>query len=110
MSGLFSLTAVLIRRGESPGDDGYGNALPGVPDREPWAAFWEPRESGEATTAQNQVTSGYWVALEGQPDLSAVDAIELDGLEYEIDGEPGRVPGGFTLPSFTKLAAKRVTG
>lgn len=107
---LFTETAYLLQAGPSTEDDKYGNPIPGKERRTPRAAYWEPRESGEATVAQNQVTSGLWLALEGHPDLDAIDAVEIDGKRYTVEGEPGRVPGGFTVSGYTKVAVKRVTG
>ena len=112
-SALFNQVVHLLLSPETDADtpvDGYGNPVPGEPRRREHAAYWEPRESGESTDARNQITSGLWLALEGYPDLDALDAVEIDGKRYQVEGEPGRVPGGFTFAGYTKVAVKRVTG
>jgi hypothetical protein len=109
--GLFSQTAVLRYAGGPTGDyDDYGNPTVGERHEVPTPAWWEPRTSGEQTVAQQQVTSGYWLYLPEHTDLTAVDAVILMGEEYEVDGEPGRQPGGFVIEGYVKTAVKRVTG
>jgi hypothetical protein len=108
--GLFTETAYLKADGASTEFDRYGNPIPGEPSRTPTPAWWEPRTSGEQTAAQEQVTSGYWLYLPAGTDLSAYDAVELDGLDYEVGGEPGRQPGGFVLGGYVKTAVTRVDG
>lgn len=110
---LFTETAGLKYPGEPTGEyDDYGNPIIGEPSTVASPAWWEPRSSGEATNAQQQVTSGYWLYLPEGTDLSAVDAVELPlgGLEYEVDGEPGSQPGGFIVDGYVRTAVRRVTG
>jgi hypothetical protein len=107
---LFTETAYLKRDGAVTGYDAYGNPVTGPPSREPSPAWWEPRTSGEQTAAQEQVTSGYWLYLPPDKDLTAYDAVELDGVDYEVVGEPGRQPGGFIVDGYVKAAVEKVTG
>lgn len=109
---LFTHTAGLRRRGAKIGEDDRGNDVFGPPTKTPTPAWWEPRESGEATVAQEQVVSGYWLYLPEGTDLTAVDAVELPigGPAYEVEGEPGHQPGGFVVEGYVKAAVRRVTG
>lgn len=110
MSGLFTEEVFLVRSGPSTERDDYGNDVPGPRERVSWKVWLEPRESGESTDAQHQTISGYWVAGEGHPDLESYEHIEIGGKDYDVDGEPGRVPAGFRIEAFTKVAVKRVEG
>lgn len=107
---LFTETAYLKRAGAPTGYDQYGNPIPGDPIRDATPAWWEPRTSGEQTTAQEQVTSGFWIYLPGGTDLTAYDAVEIDGTDYEVKGDPGRQPGGFAVEGYVLAAVERVTG
>jgi hypothetical protein len=107
---IFTHVVTLRFRGVVTGQDDYGNDVYG-PDRdESWPAWWEPRTSGENTTAQEQVTSGYWLYLQLAAPLTAADAVVIDGREYQVVGEPGRQPGGFAIDGYQKAALERVTG
>lgn len=110
---LFTEVAGLVYRGEPTGDfDEDGNPVFAPSRTVEVAAWWEPRESSENVEARQQVTSGYWLYLPEHTDLSAVDAVEIPagGPRYEVDGEPGRQPGGFIVEGFVKTAVERVTG
>ena len=110
---LFTEVAGLVLRGGPTGDfDEDGNPIFAPPTTVETPAWWEPRESGEDVEAKQQVTSGYWLYLPEHTDLSAVDAVEIPfgGTLYEVDGEPGRQPGGFIVEGYVKTAVKRVTG
>ena len=107
---LFTHTAYLKRAGEPGGYDDWGNPIPGEPTRDATPAWWEPRESTEAADASQQVVSGYWLYLPEDTDLTAYDAVELAGVDYEVQGEPGRQPGGFIVEGYVKAAVRRVAG
>ena len=90
--------------------DEHGNET-FTPAREVDVRCWyEPRGSTEDTAAREQHVWGYWVAVDLVHDLRGVDAVVLEGEEFEIVGEPGRQPGGFLVPGFQKFACERVTG
>jgi hypothetical protein len=100
---------VTIRDRVLDGEDEYGNDVYTTVERTS-PAWWEPRTSGEQTDARVQVTSGYWVYLpDGEP-LTASSQVELYGAWYEVEGEPGWQPGGFTVDGFVKAAVTLVTG
>lgn len=110
-------------RGEPvPGQfDDFGNQVyaPGSVAVE--YGWYEPRTSGEDTTAKEQQVDGYWVYLRLAAPLTGADAVVLFGTvdgggqlvggdDYQVVGEPGRQPGGFLVPGFIKAAVEKVTG
>lgn len=108
---LMDQTVVLRFKGAPTGAyDDYGNAVVGPPRDESWAAWYEPRSSGEDTAAKDQQVYGYWVNLPLDAPLTAADAVVIGGVEYQVVGEPGRQPGGFIVPGFIKAAVEKVTG
>ena len=109
---LMDQTLTLRFRGQTiEGEyDDYGNPVVGPPRDEEWPAWYEPRTSGEDTSAKDQQVFGYWVNLPLEAPLSAADAVVIEGIEYQVDGEPGRQPGGFIVPGFIKAAVEKVTG
>lgn len=90
--------------------DDYGNPVKGLPTNEVWRAWYEPRGSSEDTAAREQQVYGYWVYLPLTAPLDAADAVLIEGVAYQVVGEPGRQPGGFIVPGFIKAAVERVTG
>lgn len=100
---------VTIRTREVTGTDEYGSDVYGWSETTS-PAWWEPRTSGEQTDAREQVTSGYWLYLPPGTPLTAASQVVLDGVAYEVDGEPGRQPGGFVVDGYVRAALKRVTG
>ena len=110
-------------RGEPlPGQfDDYGNPVHGEGSVSVVYGWYEPRTSGEDTSAKDQQVSGYWLHLALDAPLSGADAVVLFGTvgddgqlvggeEYQVVGEPGRQPAGFLVPGFIKAAVERVTG
>lgn len=111
MSLLFTEQVTLILRGEATGDyDERGRPIYGPDEEKPWPAWYEPRSSEEALDARDQVTWGYWVYLEGNPPVDRFDRVKIGGITYEVDGEPGRQPGGFLIESYVQFACEIVTG
>jgi hypothetical protein len=108
---LMTETVLLRFRGAPTGDfDDYGNAVVGPGHDELWPAWYEPRSSGEDVAAKDQQVYGYWVYLPLAAPLSGADVVVVDGVEFQVVGEPGRQPGGFIVPGFIKAAVERVTG
>lgn len=111
-----------LRGAPVPGQfDDYGNAVYGPPTVSVVYGWYEPRTSGENTDAADQQVSGYWVNLPLDAPLAGADAVVLFGTvdgdgqlvggdDYQVDGQPGRQPGGFLVPGFIKAAVERVTG
>lgn len=107
---LMTETCELVLRGEPAGYDEYGVPVPAEPRRETWACWYEPRGSSEAVVAQEQQIDGLWIYLPLDAPLNAADAVIVAGDQYEVEGEPGRQPGGFITPGFVKAALGRVRG
>src|SRR5690625_6796562 len=105
---LLTEIVVLRFRGEPTGEfDSRGRPILG-PDRdEEWPAWYEPRGSTENVDAREQQIWGYWVYLPGDAPLSAADAVVIDGVEYQVVGEPGRQPGGFLVDGYIQAAVQR---
>lgn len=103
---------VTIRDRTVTGQDDYGNDVYHSVDRAGVAAWWEPRTSGEDTHARQQVVDGYWLYLRPGDPIAATSQVRLAGVGdwYDVDGEPGRQPGGFTLDGYVRVALTRVTG
>lgn len=106
----FGQDVTLVRRTVS-GRDAYGNdvftetqtAIPGCP-------VW-PRSSTENVQAQDLTITGVAALLPAGTDVSAVDAVLIAGLKYEVDGEPAVFVSPFTnLAPGVQLNLKRVTG
>lgn len=108
---LMSQTVTLRFTGDPTGAyDDYGNPVFGPSQDQSWAAWYEPRSSGEDTTAKDQQVYGYWVYLPLEAPLAGADAVLIGGVVYRVVGEPGRQPGGTLVPGFQKAAVERVTG
>lgn len=111
-----------VRGQPVPGQfDDYGNEVYGPGTVSVEYGWYEPRTSGEDTTAKEQQVDGYWVYLPLTAPLTGADAVVLFGTvdaggalvggdDYQVVGEPGRQPGGFLVPGFIKAAVERVTG
>lgn len=110
-------------RGEPvPGQfDDYGNQVYGPGTVAVHYGWYEPRSSGEDTSAKDQQVYGYWVYLPLDSPLSGADAVVLFGAvneagglvggeDYQVVGQPGRQPAGFLVPGFTKAAVEKVSG
>jgi hypothetical protein len=102
--------------------DDYGNQVYGPGSVSVHYGWYEPRSSGEDTSAKDQQIDGYWVELPLDAPLSSADAVVLFGVvdettgslvggeDYQVVGQPGRQPGGFIVPGFIKAAVEKVTG
>jgi hypothetical protein len=101
--------------------DDYGNQVYGSDTVSVHYGWYEPRSSGEDTSAREQQIYGYWVTLPLDVPLSGADAVVLFGTvdedgqlvggeDYQVVGQPGRQPAGFLVPGFIKAAVEKVTG
>jgi hypothetical protein len=107
-------TVVRIRTGASPGDDRYGNPLPGVDVETPLegAAFdpggsLEPVEVGRAAV----VTTPKLYFQSEAVDLVASDLVRVRGLAYTVQGDPAVWVSPFTGETAgTVVELKRVSG
>jgi hypothetical protein len=84
---------VIVRvRGNPGGVDEYGDPVSGTEDRVTLIdAFTAPRESGDLSARGRQgVIVGQMLFAPYDTDIRYTDQIEVDGVLYDIDGEPGR--------------------
>lgn len=108
---MFTEECILRIRGHATSDrNEYGNPIIAPGRDEPWACWYEPRGSAEDTVGKGQQIYGYWLYLPLDAPLRAVDAVVLEGLAYQVVGEPARQPKGFIVQGFYKAALERVTG
>lgn len=108
---MMTHTLVLRFAGKPTGDyDDLGRPIIGPPSDEEWSAWWEPRAGSENLQASEQQIWGFWVYLPEDAPLSSADAVVIEGVEYEVVGEPGRQPGGFILDGYISAAVERGTG
>lgn len=83
----YGVEVTLIRR-EVLGVDQYGNDVRGpVATVVPGAVTW-PRTSAEETDARNTVIVGMTVLLPPGVDVKPTDTFLIDGVAYEVTGQP----------------------
>lgn len=90
---------VIVRiRGNPGGEDEYGDPVTGTEDRTTLAgAFVAPRETSEIDNrGRAGVIVGLTLFAPYETDLRYDDRIEVDGVLYDIEGEPGRWRNPFT--------------
>lgn len=109
---LFTETVTLLAR-ESVGRDDLGN------DTFDWVQADSPAwvETGPGTESldasrqeQSTATSTMYLPLGTLLPVEAVGKVVWNGHEWEIAGEVGQQPGGFTIEGYQVVAIKRVTG
>lgn len=92
----FGRTVTLIGRTVT-GQDGYGNDVRAEARTDvPGCPVWPRTAGAELVQGQDTVLKGLGVLLPPGTDVAAVDAVEVDGLRYEVDGEPARWQSPFT--------------
>lgn len=106
---LFSQAVTIENRTASDTPDAYGNDQYTTSSTS-GAAWYEPRASSENTAARDQVVDGLWLYLPLGSTIRATSAVIVDGIRYEVDGEPGRQPGGLAVEGYVKVALTRVQG
>lgn len=103
-------TRATLHRRTVTGQDDYGNDV--------WAnvtlpldgCTLHPRTSSEETGSRATVITGAWLYAPTGTIIDPDDEIEVNGVRYDVDGEPGIWPnftGGFALQ---QVALRRVTG
>lgn len=84
---------LIVRVRRTPGGvDEYGDPIEGTITRQVLdGAFTAPRESDEITNrGRAGVIVGLTLFAPYSTDLRHTDQVEVDGVLYEVDGEPGR--------------------
>lgn len=112
-------TATIVR--QMPGGyDQYGDPVPGTDTRiDVPGCSWAPRAAGSGPSSseidergRQGVIVGLTVYMPSETFLLATDRLELDGLLYEVEGEPGVWgPNPFTgREPGLEVAARRAEG
>jgi len=108
---LFTETVVLKLPGGPTGEyDDLGNEIIAPGTDEVWPAWYEIGSSTESTDAREQQVWGYTLYLPHDAPLDAASAVTIEGVDYEVIGEPGRQPGGFIVDGYVRAAVQKVTG
>jgi len=83
---------VIVRvRREQTGVDDYGDPVFGPETRVTLeGAFTAPRQSTDLNSGRTGVIIGLTLFAAHEYDLEHLDEIEVDGVVYAIDGDPGR--------------------
>lgn len=84
---------LIVRVRSTPGGvDAYGDPIPSSVTRTPLpTAFVAPRLSDEITNrGRAGVIVGLTLFAPYRTDLRHTDQVEVDGVLYEVEGEPGR--------------------
>lgn len=95
----FGEPVVVLRRGESPGVDRYGNPLPGpVVEVDVGSAAFDPGGSREPVEVgrASVVTNPKLYFLDADPGLSAADTVRVRGDVYRVQGRPAVWVSPFT--------------
>ena len=105
----FGRSVSLVRRSKS-GTDAYGNDVFATTSTVVAGAF-APGGSTEQVQGQNVVITQPTLYLPPGTDVSAVDAIDIDGDRFEVDGTPTDWVNPFTgWNPGVEVRLKRVTG
>lgn len=104
-------TVVLLKR-QKTGTDGYGNDVyETVPVGEPLKGAFAPGGSAEYTSGMAQVVTQPTLYLAEVLDVTAIDALSIDGVVFEADGDPLVWRNPFTgWTGGTQIPLRKVTG
>lgn len=110
MNALINRPATLIRRTESGETDDYGND---IPNEDPVEIVAEVQQQDRSEPSQHpDVSNSNWLAF-FQPGtvVHAADSLIVDGVEYEVLGEPWPVRDPLsTLGDHIEATVRRVAG
>lgn len=105
----FGRSVSLVRRSKS-GTDAYGNDAFTTTSTVVRGAF-APGGSTEQVQGQNVLITQPTLYLPAGTDVSSVDAVDIDGDRFEVDGSPNDWTSPFTGWSpGVEVRLKRVTG
>lgn len=100
---------ILVRHPNGTQTDRWGQEKPSWQEST-INAWYEVRSSSEAVDAVNQITSGYWLYLEGNQHFTDKSEAFIDGDWHSVDGRAETQPGGQLVGSYRPIALKRTTG
>lgn len=105
------ITVTLVDRVKLPEPDEYGNDVFEDSETQLSGCAAYPRYSTENNSARAQVIVGITLLAPYGSDVASVDAIEVRGVRYEVDGEPGEWDSQITgNTGAVEVALKRITG
>lgn len=109
---IFTVPVVLKTRVKS-GEDNFGNDVFTETDL-PTQGVFAPGSSAELVQGQDVVTTQPTVYLPTGTDVSAIDALTVNGLQFEVDGAPMVWPPhpmtGWQPDYSVEVRLRRVTG
>jgi hypothetical protein len=112
ISDLMNRPCTLLLR-TSTGEDAYGNATVTEMSVATVCAFQKQSSSVDAEdrSQNNLAESGWDLFLPFGPDINSGDAVIVDDLEYEVDGDPWPVRNELTGEfSHVEAVCRRVSG
>jgi hypothetical protein len=102
-------TVTLVRRTVS-GTDAHGEDVYTLTREDVAGCQVQPVSSAEQLGTGDTVTTRYRLFAPAGVDLDAVDAVEVDGRSYEVDGETSRWSDLLGVPHHVEAFLRRVTG
>lgn len=102
---------VTIRRRTVSGTDEYGNNVYSSVTEDIGLCVVQPAASGEQLQFADQLSTGITVFFPENTDVAYIDAVIVDGNEYEVQGSPNEWVSPFsgrTAP--VQVQATKVTG
>ncbi|OOB90293.1 hypothetical protein [Rathayibacter sp. VKM Ac-2630] len=110
---LPSFARMVIIRKRYPKINDQGTLVPDysqAPDVETIAGCWlEPITSTEVTDDRLAVATGYQVVAPAAADVNAEDRVQYAGADFEVEGEPMRVPSPTGALAHTQFVLRRWT-
>lgn len=108
-------TITVIRVGPSPGDDDYGNPLPGeLEPHDITGCSFQPllgvASMENVSQTFDQVMTRWRFFAPAGSDVVASDHIQVDGVDYQVDGDPVTWPDVNGLPHHVEGYAKKWAG
>lgn len=102
---------VTIRRRTVSGTDEFNNDVYTSVSEDVPLCVVQPGSSGEQIQFSDQLSAGIVVYFPSGTDLSHIDAIVVDGAEYEVDGRPDEWTSPFSgHVGPVQVRATKVTG
>lgn len=112
MSWYLTRQVTRIRR-TGGAEDEYGNETTTETTAVIDGCSWDPRSSlaSEDTDARQQVVSGMMLfCADPHVDIRPTDAIEIEGVRYEVEGDVARFTGSRMGNDHAAMALRRVEG